>query len=102
MCIRDRVERTGAGRRTPRPSVPPASRKLMVLPLRSIPVASGTDAHQAVADTLDELASQLHDVVASDRRPRLAKARVGAWVRALLDTLFPQVAEQTYLSLIHI
>jgi serine O-acetyltransferase len=68
----------------------------MVLPLRSIPTAKSADTQSAGADPLDALASQLHDVLASDRRPRLAKARVGAWVRALLDTLFPQVAEQTY------
>ena len=68
----------------------------MVLPLRSIPTAKSADTQSAGADPLDALASQLHDVLASDHQPRLAKARVGAWVRALLDTLFPQAAEQTY------
>ena len=68
----------------------------MVLPLRSIPTAQSSVGSAAAADPLDALASQLHDVIANDRRPRLAKARVGAWVRALLDTLFPQAAEKTY------
>ncbi len=35
-------------------------------------------------------------MLANDTQARLAKARVGTWLRALLDTLFPQAAEQTY------
>ncbi len=67
----------------------------MAFPIRSIPSKSGRATHVAV-DPLDALAVDLHDVLAADRRPRLAKARVGQWVRALLDTLFPQAAERTY------
>jgi serine O-acetyltransferase len=65
----------------------------MVLPLRSIESAkpSGTS-----PDPLDGLASRLHNVLAQDRGSHLAKARVAAWIRNLLDTLLPQAAEQTY------
>lgn len=65
----------------------------MVLPLRSI---KSTKAHRAGSDPLDGLASRLHKVLAEDRGTHLAKARVAAWIRNLLDTLFPQAAEQTY------
>ena len=64
----------------------------MVLPLRSIPPAAGTKE----ADLLDGLAARLYDGLDYDNRSRLAKARVSAWLRSLLDTLFPQVAEQTF------
>ena len=57
----------------------------MAFPIRSIPKTPGGVRH-AAADPLDALAVELHGVLASDRRPRLAKARVGQWVRALLDT----------------
>jgi len=67
----------------------------MAFPIRSIPKTPGGVRH-AAADPLDALAVELHGVLASDRRPRLAKARVGQWVRALLDTLFPQASERTY------
>ncbi len=65
----------------------------MSLPLRSIKPKKlqGTS-----SDPLDGLASRLHNVLAQDRGTHLAKARVAAWVRGLLDTLFPQAAEQTY------
>ena len=62
-------------------------------PPRSIPTAR---AAKASHDPLDGLAVHIHDMLASDTQARLAKARVGAWLRALLDTLFPQVAERTY------
>jgi serine O-acetyltransferase len=65
----------------------------MVLPLRSI---KSTKAHGAGSDPLDGLALRLHNVLAEDRGTHLAKARVAGWIRDLLDTLFPQVAEQTY------
>jgi serine O-acetyltransferase len=65
----------------------------MALPLRSIKPAK---APRADSDPLDGLALRLHNVLAQDRGTHLAKARVAAWVRALLDTLFPQAAEQTY------
>lgn len=46
---------------------------------------------------LDALAGRVHrDAGAS--RPRLAKTRVSAWERALLEALFPQVADATYAS----
>jgi serine O-acetyltransferase len=64
----------------------------MVLPLRSVkPKKSG-----APTDPLDSLASRLHGVLADGNGHRLAKARVAAWIRNLLDTLLPQAAEQTY------
>jgi serine O-acetyltransferase len=65
----------------------------MVLTLRSI---KSTQAHRTGSDPLDGLASRLHNVLAEDRGTHLAKARVAAWIRNLLDTLFPQAAEQTY------
>ena len=54
------------------------------------PVATGS------AEPLDGLAQRIHDAVSSDTGSRLAKARVGAWLHALLDTLFPQAAEQVH------
>jgi serine O-acetyltransferase len=64
----------------------------MVLPLRSVnPKKAG-----APTDPLDTLASRLHGVLAEGNGHRLAKARVAAWIRSLLDTLLPQAAEQTY------
>jgi serine O-acetyltransferase len=48
------------------------------------------------SDPLDGLASRIHDVLTNDTQSRLAKARVGEWIRSLLDTLFPQRAEQTF------
>jgi serine O-acetyltransferase len=63
----------------------------MVLPLRS--VNTGTAA-KAPSDPLDGLASRLYGVLADGRSTRLAKARVAAWIRGLMDTLFPQAAEQ--------
>jgi serine O-acetyltransferase len=65
----------------------------MALPLHSIKT---TKTGQAPSDPLDGLASRLHGVLAEGHGTRLAKARVGLWIRSLLDTLFPQVAEQTY------
>jgi serine O-acetyltransferase len=65
----------------------------MALPLRSI---KSTKARGTASDPLDGLASRLHNVLAEDRGTHLAKARVAAWIRVLLDTLFPQAAEQTY------
>ena len=65
----------------------------MALPLRSI---KPTKDRRAPSDPLDGLASRLHGVLAEGRGTRLAKARVALWIRSLLDTLFPQVAEQTY------
>ena len=47
-------------------------------------------------DPLDGLAERVQDMLANDTQARLAKARVGSWLRALLDTLFPQAAEQAY------
>jgi serine O-acetyltransferase len=65
----------------------------MALPLHSIKT---NKTGQAPSDPLDGLASRLHGVLAEGHGTRLAKARVGLWIRSLLDTLFPQVAEQTY------
>ena len=48
------------------------------------------------SDPLDWLAARVYEMLANDTQARLAKARVGTWLRALLDTLFPQAAEQTY------
>jgi serine O-acetyltransferase len=64
----------------------------MALP-RSIHTAKTAKASH---DPLDGLATRVHDMLASDTQARLPKARVGAWLRALLDTLFPQAAEQSY------
>jgi serine O-acetyltransferase len=64
----------------------------MVLPFRSI---TGSAAARE-ADPLDGFAGRLFDGLDYDNRSRLAKARVAAWLRSLLDTLFPQVAEQTF------
>jgi serine O-acetyltransferase len=64
----------------------------MVLPLRSIHTPAGPKE----TDPLDGLAARLYDGLDYDNRPRLAKARVAAWLRSLLEVLFPQVAEQTY------
>jgi serine O-acetyltransferase len=64
----------------------------MVLPLRSLP---NTKSNQST-DPLDGLAERLHSVLADDQGTHLAKTRVTAWIRALLDTLFPQTAERTY------
>jgi serine O-acetyltransferase len=47
-------------------------------------------------DPLDSLAARLQSVLADGNGHRLAKARVAAWIRNLLDTLLPQAAEQTY------
>ena len=51
---------------------------------------------KATHDPLDGLAARVYDMLANDTQARLAKARVGTWLRSLLDTLFPQAAEQTY------
>jgi serine O-acetyltransferase len=64
----------------------------MALPLRPLP---STDTGQP-NDPLDGLAERLHSVLAEDQGTHLAKARVTAWIRSLLDTLFPQTAEHTY------
>jgi serine O-acetyltransferase len=64
----------------------------MILPLRSVK----PNKHGAPTDPLDSLASRLHGVLAEGNGHRLAKARVAAWIRNLLDTLLPQAAEQTY------
>ena len=64
----------------------------MALP-RSIHTAKTSKASD---DPLDGLAARVYDMLANDTQARLAKARVGTWLRALLDTLFPQAAEQTY------
>jgi serine O-acetyltransferase len=65
----------------------------MALPLRSI---ATTKVGRAPSDPLDGLAKRLHNVLGKDGGTRLAKARVAAWIRTLIDTLFPQGAEQTY------
>jgi serine O-acetyltransferase len=65
----------------------------MALPLRSIKTQK---AGHAPSDPLDGLATRLHNVLGEGGGKRLAKARVAAWIRALIDTLFPQAAEQTY------
>ena len=70
----------------------------MALP-RSITTAKAAKAAKAAAasqDPLDGLAARVYDMLANDTQARLAKARVGTWLRNLLDTLFPQSAEQTY------
>ncbi len=63
----------------------------MVLPLRSV---NHGKAAKTPSDPLDGLASRLYGVLADGRGTRLAKARVAAWIRGLMDTLFPQAAEQ--------
>jgi serine O-acetyltransferase len=68
----------------------------MVLPLRPIDSRKTATAGRGPSDPLDGLAARVHDGLARDHGARLAKARVGTWVRALLDTLFPQTAEQNY------
>ena len=65
----------------------------MALPLRSI---ESKKTGSAPTDPLDGLAERLHGVLAEGRATRMPKARVAAWIRGLLDTLFPQVAEQTF------
>ena len=47
-------------------------------------------------DPLADLARRVHGTVADERTTHLAKARLGAWLRSLLEILFPQAAEQTY------
>jgi serine O-acetyltransferase len=47
-------------------------------------------------DPLDGLADRIHDVLTNDTQARLAKTRVAEWIRSLLDTLFPQRAEQAF------
>ena len=47
-------------------------------------------------DPLDGLSDRIHDLQTNHAQSRLAKARVGEWIRTLLDTLFPQRAEQVY------
>ena len=64
----------------------------MVLPLQSI---DDRKADAGPGDPLDDLASRLYGVLADGRGTRLAKARLATWIRGLLDTLFPQTAEQT-------
>jgi serine O-acetyltransferase len=66
----------------------------MVLPLRSLP-GSKSD---RPTDPLDGLAERLHSVLAEEQGIHLAKTRVTAWIRTLLDTLFPQTAEHIYTS----
>ena len=68
----------------------------MALPLRSIDTKK---AGQAPSDPLDGFAARLHGTLAEGHGTRMAKARVAAWIRALLDTLFPQAAEQTYATI---
>jgi serine O-acetyltransferase len=65
----------------------------MALPLRSIKTKKPV---QLASDPLDGLASRLQSVLADDQGKRLAKARVAAWIRSLIDILFPQAAERTY------
>jgi serine O-acetyltransferase len=65
----------------------------MALPLRSI---DDQKAGSAPTDPLDGLAERLHGVLAEGLATRMPKARVAGWIRGLLDTLFPQVAELTY------
>jgi len=67
-------------------------------PIRPISTARRTKSAPSgdTTDPLGGLARRIHDAVNSDTGSRLAKARVGAWIRDLLDTLFPQAAEQVY------
>ena len=67
----------------------------MALP-RSIKSAKTARTAGAGSDPLDGLAERVYQALAGDTQARLGKARVGAWLGALLDTLFPQAAEQTY------
>jgi serine O-acetyltransferase len=66
----------------------------MALP-RSINTAKTAKANH---DPLDGLADRVYDMLAGDTQAHLAKARVGTWLRSLLDTIFPQTAEQAYAS----
>ncbi len=63
----------------------------MVLPPRS---DTRGKAARIPSDPLDGLASRLYGVLADGRGTRLAKVRVAAWIRGVMDTLFPQTAEQ--------
>jgi serine O-acetyltransferase len=63
----------------------------MALPLRSIPRRD-----RSPADPLDGLAERLHAVLAHEDGTHLARAHLTSWIRSLLDTLFPQIAERSY------
>ena len=63
----------------------------MVLPLRSV---KDNKPRKAPSDPLDGLARRLHGVLDEGHGTRLPKTRVAAWLRGLLETLFPQAAEQ--------
>ncbi len=66
----------------------------MVSPIRSI---SGSKAKRSRPEgPLDQLADRIHDVLTHDTEARLPKARVGIWIRTLLETLFPQASEQSF------
>ncbi len=47
-------------------------------------------------DAFDAFAADLQAELDSGHRPRLAKARVGAFARRLMEALFPQAAETTF------
>jgi hypothetical protein len=70
----------------------------MALPRSTTTAKTSNTAKAARAsdDPLDGLAAHVYDMLANDTQARLAKARVGAWLRGLLDALFPQAAEHTY------
>ncbi len=70
----------------------------MVTPIRSIATARKPKAagDKAIPDPLEGLSERIHRSLRSDTGSRLAKARVGAWLHDLLETLFPQSAEQAF------
>ena len=90
-----RAPRRGHSR--PRPRRPRLETEaIMNSPIRPISTARRAKAAPSgdTADPLGGLARRIHDAVNSDTGSRLAKARVGTWIHDLLDTLFPQAAEQ--------
>ncbi len=70
----------------------------MVTPIRSIATARKPKAagDKAIPDPLEGLSERIHRSLRSDTGSRLAKARVGAWLHDLLETLFPHYSEEVY------
>jgi serine O-acetyltransferase len=60
--------------------------------------ASDTTKRSNDGNPLDEFAAQIAKTLVDDQRPRLAKAKVDAWIRTMLDTLFPQISEQAHVT----
>ena len=67
----------------------------MVTPLHSVKHA---EAATGDSDPLDGLARSVQSGQAGENGMHLAKARVSSWLRGLVDILFPQAADQAYVS----